>query len=215
MLPGNKIIVLAPHTDDGELGCGASIARWLSQGYEVHYVAFSAAEESVPPGFPKDQLRVEVKEATATLGLLPENVVVYNHAVRKLNYVRQEILDDLIELRQRINPDVVLIPCSQDVHQDHQTIHQEAIRAFRHCSIFGYELIWNNLSFHTDLFVELNEAELNLKIEALKAYKTQKDRPYMQADFIRSLAIVRGVQVGKKYAESFEVIRWILPTKAV
>ena len=213
MLPGNKIVVLAPHTDDGELGCGGAIAHWLSIGFEVHYVAFSAAEESVPPGFPKDQLRTEVKQATSILGIDPDNLHVFNHAVRKLNYVRQEILDDLIELRERLQPDVVLIPCSQDVHQDHQTIHQEAIRAFRHCSIFGYELIWNNLSFHTDLFVELTEQDLAQKIKALSAYKTQVHRAYMQADFIRSLATVRGVQVGKKYAESFEVIRWILPAE--
>jgi LmbE family N-acetylglucosaminyl deacetylase len=213
MLPGNKIIVLAPHTDDGELGCGASIVRWLREGYEVYYVAFSAAEESVPEGYPKDQLRTEVREATAALGLKQDHVMIFNHVVRKLNYVRQEILEDLIALREKIKPDVVLIPCSQDVHQDHQTIHQEAIRAFRHCSIFGYELIWNNLSFHTDLFIELSESDLQKKVMALKAYKTQSNRPYMQADFIRSLAVVRGVQVGKKYAESFEVIRWILPAE--
>lgn len=204
-------MVLAPHTDDGELGCGGSIARWLNEGYEVYYVAFSAAEESVPAGFPKDQLRTEVKEATKILGIKSENLIVFNHAVRKLNYVRQEILDNLIELRESIQPNVVLIPCSQDVHQDHQTVHQEAIRAFRHCSIFGYELIWNNLSFHTDLFIELSNDELQLKVDALKAYKTQENRPYMQSDFISSLARVRGVQVGKTFAESFEVIRWILP----
>ena len=56
----------------------------------------------------------------------------------------------LIQLRNDIQPDLVVIPCSQDVHQDHQTIHNEAVRAFRHISIIGYELIWNNLSFHTD-----------------------------------------------------------------
>jgi len=210
MLPGKKILVLAPHTDDGELGCGGSIARWLDEGYDVYYVAFSAAEESVPQGFPKDQLRKEVMDATQHIGISSDRVTVYRHEVRKLNYVRQEILEDLISLRDIINPDVVLIPCSQDVHQDHQTIHQEAIRAFRHASIFGYELIWNNLSFHTDLFIELSEKNLKTKIEALQLYTTQAHRRYMQEEFIRSLAVVRGVQVGKKFAESFEVIRWII-----
>src|SRR5699024_12177975 len=36
----STILVLAPHTDDGELGCGGSIARFIREGHEVHYVAF-------------------------------------------------------------------------------------------------------------------------------------------------------------------------------
>lgn len=55
------ILVLAPHTDDGELGCGGSIVRFLEEGKEVYYVAFSTAEDSVPEGFPKNILEMEVR----------------------------------------------------------------------------------------------------------------------------------------------------------
>lgn len=55
-----RILVLAPHTDDGEWGAGASIARWIGIGHQVWYVAFSAAEESVLTEFPEDVLRTEV-----------------------------------------------------------------------------------------------------------------------------------------------------------
>jgi len=58
----NRILVLAPHTDDGEFGCGGSIARFIEEKKEVFYVAFSAVEELVPPNFPRDILRKEVKE---------------------------------------------------------------------------------------------------------------------------------------------------------
>lgn len=64
-----KVLVLAPHTDDGELGCGGTIHRLIQLGKEVHYVAFSTCEESVPEGFPKDILTKEVKAATASLGI--------------------------------------------------------------------------------------------------------------------------------------------------
>ncbi len=43
-----KILVLAPHTDDGELGCGGTIVRLIDEGQDVYYVAFSICEESVP-----------------------------------------------------------------------------------------------------------------------------------------------------------------------
>ncbi len=209
-LQHKKVLVLAPHTDDGELGCGATIARFIDEGAEVYYAAFSTADESVPKGFPPNQLEIEVKDATRILGIQKDKLLLFKYQVRKLNYVRQEILDLLIKMRDDIKPDLVLLPSSKDFHQDHQTVTQEGIRAFKFCSILGYELIWNNLSFNTDCFIGLKEENLNKKIEALSAYKTQAQKKFMSADFIRALALVRGTQIGVAYAESFEVIRWIL-----
>ena len=205
-----RVLILAPHTDDGELGCGGSIVKFLKAGAEVHYCAFSTADQSVPDGFPPNQLEIEVREATQMLGIPGNNLHVYKFEVRKLNYVRQEILEELIRIRSKIQPDLVFIPSSKDIHQDHLTIYNEGIRAFKFCSILGYELIWNNLSFETDCFIEITADELDRKIAALGAYKTQEGKNYMSPEFIRSLAVVRGTQIGVQYAETFEVIRWIL-----
>ncbi|MDH3649361.1 MAG: PIG-L family deacetylase [Saprospiraceae bacterium] len=209
MLAGRRILVLAPHTDDGELGCGATIVRAIEEGSDVYYVAFSTAEESVPAGFPKNQLEIEVREATEILGIPGSNLLVFNYAVRKLNYVRQELLEELIRLQLDIQPDLVFMPCLHDIHQDHSTVAMEGLRAYKNCSILGYELIWNNLSFDTDCFISINETQLDRKIVALQAYKTQNGKPFMDPAFIRSLAKVRGTQIGTGYAEAFEVIRWI------
>ena len=57
----NRVLVLAPHTDDGELGCGGTISRMVEEGREVYYAAFSTAAESVPPPFPPDILEKEVR----------------------------------------------------------------------------------------------------------------------------------------------------------
>ena len=52
-----NVIVLAPHTDDGEFGCGGTIAKLIGEGKNVYYVAFSTAEDSVPKHLPKDILK--------------------------------------------------------------------------------------------------------------------------------------------------------------
>lgn len=52
----SRLLVLAPHTDDAELGCGATIARALEEGLTVHVAAFSIAEDSLPPDLPRDTL---------------------------------------------------------------------------------------------------------------------------------------------------------------
>lgn len=79
MIIPKKILVLAPHTDDGELGAGGAISYLIEKGAEVYYAAFSTAEESVPDGFPKDILKSEVKKATKCLGIKKENLFIYGY----------------------------------------------------------------------------------------------------------------------------------------
>lgn len=207
---GNKILLLSPHTDDGELGCGATIAKLIRQGKEVYYAAFSACEQSVRPEFPKDILINEVKFATAELGIKPENLKLFRYDVRTFNYHRQAILDDLIKLREEINPDTVLIPAVNDIHQDHKTMAEEALRAFKFINIFSYELPWNNLNFNTCAFEIVDEQDALCKINALGQYKSQAHRPYANEEFLRSQLRMRGVQVAQRYAEVFEVVRLVM-----
>lgn len=204
-----KILVLAPHTDDGEFGCGGTIHKFASQGDEVFYAAFSSCQISVPAGFPDDILITEVKKATFKLGIKPENLILFDYEVRTMNYHRQDILDDLIKLRETIKPDLIFMPSINDMHQDHKTIAEEGIRAFKFHSILAYEMPWNNISFTTSSFVKLSTENITAKVEALKEYESQAKRPYANEEFVRSLATTRGVQIGAKYAEAFDVIRWI------
>ncbi len=205
-----NVLVLAPQTDDGELGVGGTISRLIESGAKVTYVAFSTAEQSVPIGMPKGILKKEVRAATKSLGILEENVIIYNYEVRKLNFVRQEILEDLIRLRNKNTYDLVFIPSLTDIHQDHSTIAQEGLRAFKNTTILGYELIWNNLTFNTQCFVLLNENHIDNKINALIKYESQGFRDYLSPDFVRSLAKARGVQIGSSFAEAFEVVRFVI-----
>ena len=200
-----NVLVLAPHTDDGELGLGGTINKLILAGNKVTYVAFSTAEESVPEGFPKDILKTEVRNATLQLGIKPDDLIIFNYQVRKLNYVRQEILEEHIMTLSQIHHekyDLVFIPSLHDIHQDHSTIAQEGLRAFKNTTILGYELIWNNLSFDTQCFVRLSQENIDVKIRALKEYHSE--------EFVYSLARARGVQVGCEFAEAFEVVRLFL-----
>ncbi len=205
----STILILAPHTDDGEFGCGASIAKFIEEGSTVFYAAFSTAEQSVPEGMKKNILEVEVKEATKRLGIPEENLIIFKYEVRKLNFFRQDILENLVQMKKDIDPDLVFIPSLNDLHQDHHTVATEGLRAFKTTSILAYELPWNNITFRTQSFIKLEPKHIDTKIDALKAYKSQQHRNYASEEFIKSLAITRGTQISCKYAECFEVIRWI------
>jgi N-acetylglucosamine malate deacetylase 1 len=207
----NKLIlVLAPHTDDGEFGCGGTIAKYIRDGWRAIYVAFSAAEQSVLPHLPRDVLRKEVRMATAVLGIAADDCIVLDFEVRKFPEQRQGILEKMVMLNRDMQPDLVFLPSPNDTHQDHKIIAHEGFRAFKKTTMLGYEVPWNNLDFRTSCFTHLSERDLEKKVEALSCYESQADRAYARGEVVKSQAIFRGTQIGTRYAEAFEVIRWII-----
>jgi N-acetylglucosamine malate deacetylase 1 len=202
-----RVLVLAPHTDDGEFGCGGTLARLVDGGTEVRYVAFSIATRSLPDGFPPDALAREVKEATAELGIPEEQLVVHDFAVRTFPEHRQEILELLIGLWDEWQPDAVLQPSLRDIHQDHQVIAAEGLRAFKRTTILGYEIPWNNFDFGYQAYVSLEQSHLERKVAALARYESQQHRRYSDPEYVWNLARTHGVNVNREYAEVFEVYR--------
>ena len=203
----SRALVLAPHTDDGEFGCGGTMARLVEAGADVRYVAFSIATRSLPPGFAPDTLAREVREATAEIGIPEANLTVHDFDVRTFPDHRQEILELLIALWEDWRPDVVFQPSLHDVHQDHQTIAAEGLRAFKRTTILGYEIPWNNFNFDYQAYVSLDRGHLERKVDALEQYASQQHRKYANAEYIWNLARTHGINVGREYAEVFEVYR--------
>lgn len=202
-----RVLVLAPHTDDGEFGCGGTMARLVEAGVEVRYVAFSIATKSLPPGFPPDTLAREVRDATAELGIPESALAVHDFEVRTFPAHRQEILELLIGIWQDWAPDAVLQPSLGDIHQDHHVIAEEGIRAFKRTTVLGYEIPWNTLDFRYQAYVSLEERHVERKVAALGRYASQQHRNYANADYIWNLARTRGINIGRELAEAFEVYR--------
>lgn len=204
---GKTLMILAPHADDGELGCGATIARLVEEGWRAIYIAFSVAEESIPDGFPKDVARGEVKQATSILGIREEDCMALHFKVRYFPRDRQDILEEMIKLRKKYSPELVFLPCRQDTHQDHKVISEEGYRAFKKATILGYEAPWNTVAFNGNTYYKVSYSHIDKKIKALKCYKSQYGRSYVSEEFIKSWSIVRGAEIEAEYVEVFECIK--------
>ena len=202
-----NILVLSPHPDDAEISCGASIVRFLEEGHQVNHMIFSTAENVNNEVVSIDRRKREVLDAQMCLGCKHWSFRVFPH--RQLHLYRDKVRDELLSLRDSMHPELVFMPCIGDLHQDHETVTKEALRVFKGVSILGYETLRNNLQFKAQAFIRLEEKHIQRKIKAVECYKTQSFRNYTQPEFIRSLAISRGVQVDAEYAEAFEVIRWV------
>ncbi|MBD0289707.1 MAG: PIG-L family deacetylase [Thermoleophilia bacterium] len=202
-----RVLVLAPHTDDGEFGCGGAIARLRDAGVDTRYVAFSTATKSLPEGFAPDTLAREVAAATSAIGIPPENLTVHDFEVRTFPERRQDILELLIALAGEWRPDAVFMPSVNDIHQDHQVVAAEGLRAFKRTTVLGYEIPWNNFNFSYGAYVSLRREHVERKVDALACYASQQHRNYANPEHIWTRARTHGINIGREYAEVFEVYR--------
>lgn len=205
-----RVLVLAPHTDDGELGCGGSIARMSRRGCDIHYIAFCNCDENLPAGFAPGTLKQEVLRATAILGVPEGQTRVLDFPVRHLAEHRQEVLETLVRLNREIEPQIVFCPTLGDLHQDHAVVAAEAMRAFKTRTILGYEMPWNNIDFTANFLIKLEDQDVDRKVEALEEYKSQRHRAYITERFLRGHCHSRGVTIGREYAEAFTLYRGVV-----
>ena len=192
-----NILTLAAHTDDVEIGCGASLYKFSDANIKV--IAFSLA--------PGKDVEGEFDESMSIFGA---NYDLHKMQIRELSYNRQEILDILYKEASSKEYDLVFCPSSFDTHQDHAVIRDECFRAFKKTTILGYEMPWNNRTFNTDVFIEASENNLDKKVEHFKCYKSQVNRHFFSREYIFSMAKYRGYQAGREYAEAFEIVRMII-----
>lgn len=209
-IEAQKILVIAAHADDLEIGCGGTVAKLVAQGKEVYQLILSLNLKGVAKGVLPAQVAGEIYKSAKILGLRKENIFVEKFENRLFPSCRQQILDMLWDYRRQIRPDTVLTMSLDDMHQDHVTVARESFRAFKDCNLLSYGYDWNRLNKTADFYSILSEEELKKKIKAVLCYGSQKDdRPYFSSEYIRAWAVTRGVEIKEKYAEAFNVIRLI------
>ena len=193
-----KALILSPHTDDAELGCGGTIAKMVEEGWKVHVIYFSAVSDRYP------NLVEEAANSGKILGITHE---ILDFETRFFPRDRQDILQALYDHSRKIEYDLVFTPTTTDIHQDHDVVTSEAKRAFRKSTLLGYELPWNNLEVSLNCFISLEERHIKKKISALECYDSQKHNPYFNERFFRSVVKMRGIQLAHEYSEGFETIK--------
>lgn len=201
---GRKVCFIGAHPDDIEIGCGALISH-ISGKTEVHCVTLSDNQKNP---LLKNVLS-EHHRSMHVLGVPDDQVVVGNFETRRFPQARQEILEYLIKLNQSYHPDIVFVHTKSDLHQDHTTVTEEALRAFRGTTVLGYDVIRSSYGFFPQFLVEVNEDDVNNKIKALAEYHTYDSKYYFDPELTRSILIKNGAFVERKFAEGFDILRII------
>lgn len=201
---GKKVCFIGAHPDDIEIGCGALIAHIAGQT-DVRCVTLSDNQKN-------PLLKNVVKEhyrSMEVLGIPKENVIVGQFETRRFPHYRQEILEYLINLNKDFHPEIVFVHTKADIHQDHATITEEALRAFRGTTVLGFDVIRSSYGFFPSFLVEVTESDVEKKIAALAEYHTYDSKYYFDPAVTRATLIRHGALAERKYAEGFDILRII------
>jgi len=199
---GETVLCIGAHPDDIELGCGALIADIADQ---TNVICVTLSDNRKNPLL--SSLVEEHNQSMDILGVKPENAILHDFTTRRFQAARQEILEVMIDLKKRYHPEVVLVHTAQDIHQDHKTIPEEALRAFRGTTLLGFDVLRSSYGFFPDFLMEVSEEAVQTKIRALKAYKTYADKYYFDENIIHATAIRHGALAERPYAEGFDILR--------
>ena len=199
---GHSLLFLGAHPDDIELGCGALIAD-IHQQTSIYCMTFSDNKKN--PDL--QNLVTEHFESMRALGLKDEQVELGTFETRRFPDYRQEILEKMLDLKRRLKPEIVFVHTSQDIHQDHVTVTQEALRAFRGTTVLGYDVLRSSYGFFPHFLVEVSAEGVETKIAAMEKYKTYKDRYYFSPEVLRATAVRHGALAERPFAEGFDIVR--------
>ncbi len=199
---GKRVLFLGAHPDDIEIGCGALIHH-ISNKTEILCVTLSDNQKN--PDL--KNVKNEHLQSMKVLGVPEEKVVFGNFTTRIFQQSRQDILEYFLKLRKDFKPDLIFTHSKQDVHQDHNTMTDEALRAFRGITLLGFDVVRSSYGFFPHFLVDVSEADVDAKLEALSCYHTYADKYYFERELLRATMIRHGALAERRFAEGFDILR--------
>jgi|TARA_B110000483_G_C18144797_1_gene522974 LmbE family N-acetylglucosaminyl deacetylase len=216
-----KILILSPHADDEILGCGGFISKYSKQNYHINVLILTNANIGAPEIYSSKEIKLLRNEAKKANNLIGTKKLFFENlpAINLNNYPVYKIANIINKYVSDINPEIVLIPSKNDIHDDHKIIFKAAKVSMRPNKIsnlkkiLSYEVLseteWNEegKSFNPNYFVRLKKSDINNKVKAFLKYKSQvKKFPHPRSkEAIINLSRVRGSQAFIEYAEAFRV----------
>ncbi len=219
-----KVIVVAAHPDDEILGCGGTLLKYASLGYELAWLI--ATNVSQAEGFSKERVESRQEEIAKVANLVPfKKVYKLNFPTTKLDTISSgQLIGEISKCFNDFKPEVVLVLNRSDAHSDHRILFEATMactKSFRYPFIkkilmyeclseteFGAPLPEN--AFIPNYFVDISPFFEN-KLEIMKVYGSELgEHPFPRSTRnIEALAVFRGASSGVKYAEAFCLLKSI------
>ncbi|MCG3711695.1 PIG-L family deacetylase [Aliarcobacter butzleri] len=206
-----NVLAIGAHFDDIELGCGGALAKHVANGDKVYaYVATKS-------GFINYQnIVIRSNEIANKEGETAMNILGVELIKGSFNTLEIEFIDELnleiIKIVEDRNIDLVYSHWMGDIHHDHQAVAKASLHSCRHVPRqLMYRSNWyhSNLEFKGNFYVDISNF-WEIKKKSIEAHESEMERTGKRwIEFFHNEAKNAGQRIEVKYAEVFEVIKWL------
>lgn len=196
-----NVLLLGAHSDDIEIGCGATILRLIRENPHVHFtwVVFSALDErGLEARKSADEFLKDVDHKRISVHEFKDGYFPYRGA---------EIKDIFEQLKQEVLPDLIFTHYRHDLHQDHRLLCELTWNTWRDHFILEYEIPkYDGDLGSPNFFVHLDKELCDRKTDTLiRFFQTQGNKHWFTAETFNAILRIRGVECKSPggYAEAF------------
>ena len=206
-----NILAIGAHFDDIELGCGGTIARHIAKGDKVY--AYIATVSGFKDGNNQtirtnDIAQAEGKKAMEILGV---DLICGPFKTLEVEF-EEQLNVEILRIIEDKNIEFVYSHWVGDIHHDHQAVARASLHSSRHVPrLLMYRSNWyqSTLDFRGNFYIDITDY-WSKKEEAILAHKSELERThYKWVGFFRNEAENAGQRIGVKYAEVFEMVKWL------
>lgn len=208
-----KILAIGAHLDDIEIACGGTLARAIKNGHQVKVLIMSKSGYTNKKGEVQRSDDIAVEEGMNALYILGiQDIEILDFPTKDISFV-SDVVNAIDVCMDEYNPDIIFTHHPFDTHQAHVGVSNSTIAAARRKNtVFFYEPITPSgrsyVAFRPQLYVDIEDT-INQKIASLREHKSEYNK-FGAEDWITGVhnrCGFRGYEIGKKYAEAFEVLR--------
>ena len=195
------MLCLGAHSDDIEIGVGATLLSWLAQGIrlEVHWCVLSGAGER------EREARASAVDFLSTAASGKVEIMAFRDGF--FPEEGEQIKLWFEALKRRSDPDVIFTHRGDDAHQDHRQVSRLTWNTFRDHLILEYEIPkWDGDMGRPNFYVPVSVSAIQRKVDLLNShFGTQRSKQWFDAETFLGLARLRGMEcrAPERYAEAF------------
>jgi len=200
-----KILVIGPHPDDLEFGCGGTLYKLSEKGFKLNLLVITKGEYGANPHIREEEQMRSAKILKANLSFAGFKDTEVPMGRELISFIEKSILN--------IKPDLIFVNYFNDTHQDHRNVSKATITAARYVNNLIFYEVPTTLDFLPNIFSDIGDV-LNVKTRLLKCHYSQIHKTKVKnlsiIESAKSTAIFRGYQARVKYAEGFMAQRILL-----
>ena len=208
-----RLLAIGAHLDDVEIACGGTLAKAVESGHRVKVLIMSKSGYTNKDGVLQRSDDIAVEEGTNALHKLGvEDIEILDFPTKDIPW-RSDVVNAIDICIADYDPDVIFTHHPFDTHQAHAGVSNATIAAARRRNtVFFYEPISPSgrsyVAFRPQLYVDISST-IEKKVASLREHKSEYHK-FGGEDWVEGVHArcgFRGYEIGKKYAEAFEVLR--------